>query len=178
MDSSIPNDRLAKFFDLSTLKRHLKQKYGLNSKFTPIRTEKNNVYPFEGLEITDQTLIADLISSCAKNGQRLQIFNSEGNSIPGDLSISQARNFVFISDDEYIFNSMLKTLDALSISPSYADIDWINRIFVQLIQRTKNEHQNDILKQRALTLSRTSARFLESGYDSIIERIEAKKHDS
>ena len=73
---------------------------------------------------------------------------------------------------------MLKTLDALSISPSYADIDWINRIFVQLIQRTKNENQNDILKQRALTLSRKSARFLESGYDSIIERIEAKKHDS
>ena len=157
--------------NIESLQKHLKLHYKLGCKFSYLNSSSTTVKKTQTLELTDSVLIRDLISHYSSLGVSIEIYNEQGKSIPTDLSLKEASAYEFKIDDDSVFDSLLASLDSISASSNYDDIEWIKRIFIQAIRKSKNEQQMDRVRLKLEQIFSENERFLKSDFEDIISRM-------
>jgi len=85
--------------------------------------------------------------------------------------LKEASAYEFKIDDDSVFDSLLASLDSISASSNYDDIEWIKRIFIQAIRKSKNEQQMDRVRLKLEQIFSENERFLKSDFEDIISRM-------
>ena len=155
--------------NLENLQKHLKLQYGLGCKFSYINSKTSTQRKKNELELLDSTKVKDIIQYYSLLGINLEIFNEHAQSIPVDLTLSEASVYSFSADEEYNFNSLISSLDSISTNANYADIEWIKRIFMQALRKGKDEEKREIIKAKLEQIFSSNERFLQSDYEEILK---------
>jgi hypothetical protein len=159
-------------FSEEEVKKYLKATYGIESKF--ISGVGNKKLTHHNFTIVDKMVIADLIESFKSYGLNIKLFNSEGISIPIHYCLVDARDFKNDRNKDYDFNQLISSLNSISSSSDYSDMEWIKRIFSRSIKKARNTDQISMIKNLLGIIYKTNDKFLESDHSEVLEKLKTK----
>ena len=134
--------------NLENLQKHLKLQYGLGCKFSFTNSKSSTQRKKNELILLDSTQVKEIILHYSLLGISLEIFNQHAQSIPVELTLSEASVYSFNADEEYNFNSLISSLDSISTNANYSDIEWIKRIFLQAIRKSADQEKRDMVRKK------------------------------
>ena len=102
-------------------------------------------------------------------GINLEIFNQHAQSIPVELTLSEASVYSFNADEEYNFNSLISSLDSISTNANYSDIEWIKRIFLQAIRKSADQEKRDMVRKKLDEVYASNERFLKADFEEVLK---------
>lgn len=160
-------------FSEEIVKKYLKATYGIESKFTS--GVGNKKFTHLNFTIVDKMLIADLTESFKRCGLNIKLFNSEGISIPIHYCLVDAKDFKNDRNKDHDFNQLISSLDSISSSSDYSDVEWIKRIFSRSIKKARNTDQIDMIENLLGLIFKNNDKFLESDYNEVLEKLKTKQ---
>ncbi len=150
--------------------RHLKEVYSLGCKFEQLnRSVQSNSSTFE---ITENVLVDDLLNFYIGLGFHCRIYNSEGLTIPFGLTLKEAKKYTGERSDDYDFQQLLNTLNTISESTDYSDIEWAKRLFVRASKKAKNLGEKELVNKILEELLEENDKFTDSDYKEVIKLTE------
>ena len=155
------------------VKKYLKATYGIESKFNSSMGNKKPKH--HNFTIVDKMMVADLIESFKCCGLNIKLFNSEGISIPMHYCLVDAKDFKNDRNKDYDFNKLISSLDSISSSSDYSDMEWIKRIFSRSIKKARNTDQIDMIENLLGLIFKNNDKFLESDYNEVLEKLKTKQ---
>jgi hypothetical protein len=145
---------------LDLIRRHLKENYSLGCSFVSHNnTRKKNASSFD---LNDDTLILGLITFFYNQGFQFRIFNSEGISIPPDLSLKQAINFNINRSDDYDFKQLESSLHSIANSSNYEDMEWVKRLFLRAFKKATTNAEKELVNDLLVKIHSENDKFLDS----------------
>ena len=160
-------------FSKEIVKKYLKATYNIESKFiSGVGNKKPTHFSFM---IVHQMTIAELIESFKHFGINIKLFNSDGISISNHCSLVDAKDFNNERDQDYDFNQLISSLDSISSSSDYSDVEWIKRIFSRSIKKARNADQIDMIESLLGLIFKNNDKFLESDYNEVLEKLKTKQ---
>ena len=152
--------------------RHLKEEYSIGSKFFTLNREiKRNIPP---IELTGDLLINDLIVFYELQAIKLSLFNAEGISIPRALKLEEAKDFNIVRTDESDFQSLVSSVQAISDTSNYSDIEWLKRIFRRAVKKAKYPGDIEILRDLLAKMNTENDKFMSSDFNEINKLLESR----
>jgi len=152
------------------IQKHLKECYSLRCKFTFVEKKpipsKNSIFPFL---INGDTILNELSTILPFLGLKIDFLNSEGQSVPMNLSLDESKDYKFIVDEEYEFNQLIKSLDAILTTNDYSDIEWIKRIIIRSIEKANSQEKLKIIKEKIEIIYAKNDKFMKSDYDAVFQ---------
>tara|TARA_Y200000002_G_C22192794_1_gene459984 strand:+ start:59 stop:553 length:495 start_codon:yes stop_codon:yes gene_type:complete len=157
--------------DPEDLRKHLKDKYSLGCKFERPKANKPKPVKKKDLKISSETSISELdIFSIDVWFKSLTVFNSDGNRIPPDLTLREAKNFKIEYDENHEFNNLLNSLNAISETSDYSDIEWIKRISSKALKISLNETDKNKVLLVLDKILKNNEKFFQSDLDAILKK--------
>tara|TARA_Y100000739_G_C20609204_1_gene467476 strand:+ start:1567 stop:2085 length:519 start_codon:yes stop_codon:yes gene_type:complete len=157
------------------IQKHLKEYYSLRCKFIFIEKKpipsKNAIFPFL---INGDTILNELSSILPFLGLKIDFLNSEGQSVPMNLSLDESKDYKFIVDEEYEFNQLIKSLDAILTTNDYSDIEWIKRIIIRSIEKANSPKKLEIVQEKIEIIYSINEKFMKSDYDEVFQFLKKK----
>lgn len=160
-------------FSEEIVKKYLKATYSIESKF--ISGVGNKKPTHHSFTITDQMKIVELINSFKYFGINIKLLNSDGISIPHHFNLVDAKDFNNQRGEDYDFNQLISSLDSISSSSDYSDVEWIKRIFSRSIKKARNTDQIDVIENLLGLMFKNNDKFLESDYNEVLEKLKTKQ---
>jgi hypothetical protein len=145
---------------LDLIRRHLKENYSLGCNFD----SHNNTRKKTGslFDLNDDTLISGLITFFYNQGFKFRIFNSEGISIPPDLSLKQAINFNINRSDDYDFKQLESSLHSIANTSNYEDMEWVKRLFLRAFKKATTNAEKALVNELLVKIHSENDKFLDS----------------
>ena len=157
------------------IQKHLKEYYSLGCKITFVEKKniptKNSIFPFQ---VNGNTTLSELSSILPFLGLKIDFLNSEGQSVPMNLSLNESKNYEFIVDEEYEFNQLIKSLDGILASNDYSDIEWIKRIIIRSIEKANSPKKLEIIQEKIEIIYAENDKFMKSDYDAVSQFLKRK----
>ena len=151
----------------NSVKRYLKEEFSIGSKFVSLNKDiKRNISP---IELKGSMLVSDLINFYDLQGVQVNLYNSDGISIPRRLTLERAREFNLERSKDSDFESLISSLISMSNTSDYSDIEWIKRIFKRAIKKIPTPEDVEILKDLLAKVYSNNDKFLSSDFDEISE---------
>tara|TARA_B100000401_G_scaffold428175_1_gene360495 strand:- start:414 stop:935 length:522 start_codon:yes stop_codon:yes gene_type:complete len=160
---------------LEQIKKHLKENYSLGCNFTNKNTSQkpSNI---DSLELNDDLTVRELENSLgAMFNVEVKLFNSEGYSIPPEYTLLQAKDDIFELEDDHNFNTKIQALNTISSSSSYSDIDWVKRVFMQILRDAQSSDHFQQIEEILDVVFQDNEKFMQADFDEIAEAINDKK---
>tara|TARA_B100000965_G_C19341824_1_gene647768 strand:+ start:192 stop:683 length:492 start_codon:yes stop_codon:yes gene_type:complete len=151
----------------NSVKRYLKEEFSIGSKFVSLNKDiKRNISP---IELKGSMLVSDLINFYDLQGVQVNLYNSDGISIPRRLTLERASEFNLERSKDSDFESLISSLISMSNTSDYSDIEWIKRIFKRAIKKIPTPEDVEILKDLLAKVYSNNDKFLSSDFDEISE---------
>lgn len=132
---------------------------------------KNSIFPFL---INGNTTLRELASILSFLGLKIDFLNSDGQSVPINLSLNKSKDYKFIIDEEYEFNQLIKSLDAILTTNDYSDIEWIKRIIIRSIEKANSQEKLKIIQEKIEIIYAKNDKFMKSDYDTVFQLLKRK----
>ena len=142
------------------VKRYLKEEYSIGCKF--VSQNKDIKIDLPSIELTENLLIKDLINFYNMHGWQIKLFNSDGNSIPNELTIKEAQYFSNERSEDFDFKQLISSLSSISKTSNYGDIEWIKRLFSRVIKKAQNADDYELIEKLLLNIHLSNDKFLDS----------------
>ena len=113
-------------------------------------------------DLNDDTLISGLITFFYNQGFKFRIFNSEGISIPPDLSLKQAINFNINRSDDYDFKQLESSLHSIANTSNYEDMEWVKRLFLRAFKKATTNAEKALVNELLVKIHSENDKFLDS----------------
>jgi len=148
------------------IKRHLKEEYSLGCQFTQLNRSLKKDLP--SIELNEDVLIGELINFFNRLGFRSKIFNSDGISIPAELSLKEAKNFNNDRSEDFDFQQLMSSLTSISKSTDYGDIEWIKRLFIRALKKTNKPSEIQLVSDLLAKIHSENDKFLDSDHVEVL----------
>jgi len=102
--------------------------------------------------------------------KNITVFNSDGNKIPPELTFEEAKSFKVEFNESYNFNNLLNSLNSISRSSDYADIEWIKRMGVKALKISLNKAEKSKVLLVLEEILENNQKFLQSDLDEILKK--------
>ena len=157
--------------DFERLRKHLKDEYSLGCKFEKSKANIQKKYKKKDFEITNNTSISELNIYLADIWLKsITVFNSNGNKIPPELTFEEAKSFKVEFNESHNFNNLLNSLNSISRSSDYADIEWIKRMGTKALKISLNETEKSKVLLVLEKILENNQKFLQSDLDEILKK--------
>lgn len=157
--------------DPEDLRKHLKDKYSLGCKFEKPKSVRPKLDKKKDFKISSETSISELdIFSTDLWFKSLTVFNADGNRIPPDLTLREAKKFKIEYDENHEFNNLLNSLNSISETSDYSDIEWIKRISSKALKISQNETDKNKVLLVLEKILKINEKFLRSDFDEILKK--------
>ena len=160
-------------FSEEIVKKYLKATYSIESKF--ISGVGNKKPTHHSFKIADQMKIVELINSFKYFGVNIKLLNSDGISIPHHFNLVDAKDFNNQRGEDYDFNQLISSLESISSSSDYNDMEWTKRIFSRSIKKARNADQIHTIENLLDLIYKNNDKFLESDYGEVLEKLKTKR---
>ena len=152
------------------IQKHLKEHYSLRCNFTFVERKsipkKNSIFPFSINENTRLNEVSDILPFL---GFKIDFLNKDGQLIPLHYTFGESKSYKFFIDEEYEFNQLIRSIDAISTTTDYADIEWIKRIIIRAITKANTQPKVELLKEKIELIFSTNDKFMKSDYDEVYQ---------
>ena len=157
--------------DFDRLRKHLKDEYSLGCKFEKSKANIQKKYKKKDFEITNNTSISELNIYLTDIWLKtITVFNSDGNKIPPELTFEEAKSFKVEFNESYNFNNLLNSLNSISRSSDYADIEWIKRMGAKALKISLNKAEKSKVLLVLEEILENNQKFLQSDLDEILKK--------
>ena len=96
------------------------------------------------------------------HGWQIKLFNSDGNSIPNELTLKEAQYFSNERSEDFDFKQLISSLSSISKTSNYGDIEWIKRLFSRVIKKAQNADDYELIEKLLLNIHLGNDKFLDS----------------
>ena len=152
-----------------SVEKYLKAEYLIGCKFVVLNRKINKEFP--SIELTDNLLIKELISFYEICGFRLSLINSDGLSIPRDLTLKEAKDFRIERGEDFDFKQLISSLNSISQTSNYSDIEWVKRIFRRAIKEANNSEDIKLIRNLLERIHLNNDKFFDSDLLEIADLI-------
>ena len=153
-----------------SVEKYLKTEYLIGCKFVVLNRKIDK--KLSPIELTDNLLIKELVDFYEICGFRLSLINSDGLSIPRDLSLKEARDFRIERAEDFDFKQLISSLNSISQTSKYSDIEWVKRIFRRAIKEANNPEDIKLIRSLLERIHLNNDKFFDSDLSEISELIE------
>jgi len=88
--------------------------------------------------------------------------------------LDESKDYKFIVDEEYEFNQLIKSLDAILTTNDYSDIEWIKRIVIRSIEKANTPKKLEIVQEKIEIIYSINEKFMKSDYDEVFQFLKKK----
>jgi hypothetical protein len=123
------------------------------------------------LELTKKTTIREFEKFLQQFNVSIKIYNSSGIKVDSNVEMSEIQNFTKEEIELDFVKKNLKLISSLKDSTLFLDMDWLNRIYHQIIYATETiEDKKLVIKSLQDTLV-TNSKFTQDDYDHFIKQL-------
>ena len=123
------------------------------------------------LELTKKTTIREFEKFLQQFNISIKIYNSSGIKVDSDFEMSEIQTFTKEEIELDFVKKNLKLISSLKDSTLFLDMDWLNRIYHQIIYATETtEDKKLVIKSLQDTLS-TNNKFTQDDYDHFVKQL-------
>ena len=157
---------------LLDLKKFFKAEFGAllvyGGSLNKVLSSKNKT---STLELTKKTTVREFEKFLKQFNVSIEIYNSSGIKVDPDLEMSAIQNFTKEEIELDFVKKNIKLISSLKDSTLFQDMDWLNRIYHQIIYATvTTEDKKLVIKSLQDTLA-TNSKFTQDDYDHFVKQL-------
>ena len=123
------------------------------------------------LELTQKTTIRDIEKFFKQFNVSVEIYNSSGTKVAPDYEISAIKS---LTEEKLELGSVkknIKLISSLKNSTEFQDIDWIYRIYNQIIYDTETDEDKKLVIESLKDTLATNSKFTQDDYEHFVNQL-------
>ena len=123
------------------------------------------------LELTQKTTIRDIEKFFKQFNVSVEIYNSSGTKVAPDYEISTIKS---LTEEKLELGSVkknIKLISSLKNSTEFQDIDWIYRIYNQIIYDTETDEDKKLVIESLKDTLATNSKFTQDDYEHFVNQL-------
>ena len=123
------------------------------------------------LELTKKTTIREFEKFLQQFNVSIKIYNSSGIKVDSNVEMSEIQNFTKEEIELDFVKKNLKLISSLKDSTLFLDMDWLNRIYHQIIYATETIEDKKLVITSLQDTLVTNSKFTQDDYDHFIKQL-------
>lgn len=123
------------------------------------------------LELTKKTTIREFEKFLKQFNVSIEIYNSSGIKVDPDLEMSAIQNFTKEEIELDFVKKNIKLISSLKDSTLFQDMDWLNRIYHQIIYATETTEDKKLVIESLQDTLATNSKFTQDDYDHFVKQL-------